>query len=227
MVHFSPIRCVVDQNVHSQLNTSKQETIMKNIIRGFALVAVLLMAATPGYAQPRPAAPATRGFTGSDEELGALIAWAVPNKADNQWWYHGGAEAAQDVFVTEVVGSGKFKVVEREQMEAVIKSKLEEANLTFGQNVNTPTAVKLGKALGVKYLLTGTVTEYGATDKGITVTFIGKLIDTSTGEIVWADEVRQVSVGGVGGGVDDRRIFEKGLKPAIQQLVGKLVAAGK
>jgi putative cell wall-binding protein len=25
------------------------------------------------------------------------------NKADNQWWYSGGAEAAQDVFVTELV----------------------------------------------------------------------------------------------------------------------------
>jgi len=35
------------------------------------------------------------------------------NKADNQWWYSGGAAAAQDVFVTELVKSGKFRVVER------------------------------------------------------------------------------------------------------------------
>ena len=151
----------------------------------------------------------------------------MPNRADNQWWYHGGAEAAQDVFVTEIVRSGRIKVVEREQMMAAAKSKLGELNLSFGQSFNTPTAVKIGRAMGVKYLLTGSVTEYGVTDKRVTVTFIGKLIDTSTGEIEWADEVRQVSVFGVGGGVDDQRIFDTGLKPAIQQLVGKLVAARK
>src|SRR4051812_37635680 len=33
----------------------------------------------------------------------------LKNKADNQWWYHGGAAAAQDVFVTELVKSGKFR----------------------------------------------------------------------------------------------------------------------
>jgi curli biogenesis system outer membrane secretion channel CsgG len=200
---------------------------MKNTLRSFALVAVILMVATLGYAQPKPVAPTARQFTGSDEELGALVAWAVPNKADNQWWYHGGAEAAQDVFVTEIVRSGKFKVVEREQMEAVAKSKLAEMNLAFGQNFNTATAVKIGRAMGVKYLLTGSVTEYGVTDKGANATITGKLIDTSTGEIEWADEVRQVSVFGVGGGVDDQRIFDKALKLAIQQLVGKLVAAQK
>jgi len=30
----------------------------------------------------------------------------LKNKADNQWWFHGGATAAQDVFVTELVKSG-------------------------------------------------------------------------------------------------------------------------
>jgi curli biogenesis system outer membrane secretion channel CsgG len=201
--------------------------MMKNNAQRFALVALLLMVATVGFAQPGGTAPTGRHFTGSDEEIGALIAWAVPGKTDNQWWYHGGAEAAQDVFVTELVSSGTFKVVEREQMEAVAKSKLAESNLTFGQNFNTPTATNIGRAMGVKYLLTGSVTEYGGSDKGANATIIGKLIDTSTGEIVWADEVRQVSVFGVGGGVDDRRIFEKALKPAIQQLVGKLAAARK
>jgi curli biogenesis system outer membrane secretion channel CsgG len=35
-------------------------------------------------------------------------------KADKQWWWHGAADAAQDVFVTELVKSGKFRVIERE-----------------------------------------------------------------------------------------------------------------
>ena len=111
------------------------------------------------------------------------------NKADNQWWYSGGAEAAQDVFVTELVKSGKYRVVEREQLAAL----MEEKNLTLSGDVDPATAVRVGKLLGVNYLLTGAVTEYGNTD--------------------------------VGGGVDDNRMFDKVLKPVIQQLTASIKAA--
>ncbi len=167
------------------------------------------------------------------------------NKADNQWWYSGGAEAAQDVFVTELVKSGKFRVVEREQLQAL----MQEKNLTLSGDVDPATAVKVGKLLGVNYLLTGAVTEYGVTDKGAHGSGIGRLpgfsagkrnfvaalnarlIDTSTGEVVWADEASaeessvKVSVGGFGGGVDDQRMFDKVMKPCIQQLTASLKAA--
>jgi curli biogenesis system outer membrane secretion channel CsgG len=167
------------------------------------------------------------------------------NKADNQWWYHGGAEASQDVFVTELVKSGKFRVVEREQLAAL----MQEKNLTLSGDVDPKSAVKIGKLLGVNYILTGSVTEYGVTDKSAHGSGIGRLpgfsagkrsfvgamnarlIDTSTGEVVWADEARaeessvKVSVGGFGGGVDDERMFDKVMKPCIQQLTASLKAA--
>jgi curli biogenesis system outer membrane secretion channel CsgG len=172
------------------------------------------------------------------------------NKADNQWWWHGGAQAAQDVFVTELVKSGRFRVVEREQLAAL----MEEKNLTLSGDIDPSTAVRIGKLLGVNYLLTGAVTEYGTTSHsvdtpgmaakghwipGVSVgknSFVAamnaRLIDTSTGEIVWADEGRgeegntRVRVGGFGGGVDnDERMFDKVLKPVIQQLVASLKAA--
>jgi len=161
------------------------------------------------------------------------------NKADNQWWYHGGAEAAQDVFVTELVKSGKFRVVEREQLEAL----MQEKNLTLSGDVDPATAVRIGKLLGVNYILTGAVTEYGNTNVGgggfgvsagkkkFVAAMNARLIDTSTGEIVWADEGREeessikVSVFGVGGGVDDERMFDKVMKPVIQQLTASLKAA--
>jgi curli biogenesis system outer membrane secretion channel CsgG len=167
------------------------------------------------------------------------------NKADNQWWYHGGAAAAQDVFVTELVKSGKFRVVEREQLQALMSEK----SLSLSGDVDPKTAVKIGKLLGVNYILTGSVTEYGTTDKGAHGSGIGRipgfsagkrdfvaamnarLIDTSTGEVVWADEARatdssvKVSVGGFGGGVDDERMFDKVMKPCIQQLTASLKAA--
>jgi len=167
------------------------------------------------------------------------------NKADNQWWFHGGAAAAQDVFVTELVKSGKFRVVEREQLEALMSEK----NLSLSGDVDPKSAIKFGKLLGVNYLLTGAVTEYGITDKGAHGPGIGglpsfgvgkrnfvaainaRLIDTSTGEIVWADEATaeessvKVSVGGFGGGVDDDRMFDKVMKPCIQKLTASLKAA--
>ena len=183
--------------------------------------------------------------TAADSTKPRIAVLEFKNKADNQWWYHGGAEAAQDVFVTELVKSGRFRVVEREQLAAL----MEEKNLSLSGDVDPSTAVKIGKLLGVNYLLTGSVTEYGTTDKGAHGSGIGRLpgfnvgkrsfvaamnarlIDTSTGEVVWADEARaeesssKVSVGGFGGGVEDERMFDKVMKPCIQQLTASLKAA--
>ncbi|HYO15997.1 MAG TPA: CsgG/HfaB family protein [Thermoanaerobaculia bacterium] len=201
----------------------------------FAVCAALLLAVV--------AAPAVTSAASSEKPRIAVIEFK--NKADNQWWYQGGAEAAQDVFVTELVKSGKFRVVEREQLQALMAEK----NLTLSGDVDPSSAVRIGKLLGVNYLLTGAVTEYGVTEKGGHApgirrlpgvsagkkTFVAamnaRLIDTSTGEIVWADEARgeeasvKVFVGGFGGGVDDDRMFDKVLKPVIQQLTASLKAA--
>ena len=172
------------------------------------------------------------------------------NKADNQWWYHGGAEAAQDVFVTELVKSGRFRVVEREQLAAL----MQEKNLALAGDIDPTTAVRAGKLLGVDYILTGAVTEYGNTQTSVDTPGVSgrgrwvpgvnvgkntfsaamnaRLIETETGEIVWADEGSaeegnaRVRVGGFGGGVDnDERMFDKVMKPVIQQLVASLKAA--
>ena len=204
-------------------------------ISTLALCAALLLAAL--------AVPSLTQAASSDKPRIAVLEFK--NKADNQWWWHGGAEAAQDVFVTELVKSGKFRVVEREQLQAL----MQEKNLTLSGDLDPATAVRVGKLLGVNYLLTGAVTEYGVTDKsahgsgirklpGFSAgkrTFVAalnaRLIDTSTGEIVWADEASEeessvkVNVGGFGGGVDDDRMFDKVMKPCIQKLTASLKAA--
>src|SRR3954454_14259427 len=143
------------------------------------------------------AAPTLSSTTSAEKPRIAVLEFK--NKADNQWWYHGGAQAAQDVFVTELVKSGKFRVVEREQLEAL----MQEKNLSQSGDVDPKTAIRIGKLLGVNYLLTGAVTEYGTTDVsgGGGGVFAGKrkfvaalnarLIDTSTGEVAWADEASQ------------------------------------
>ena len=197
------------------------------VISGALLLAIV---AAPGL---------TRAAAKGGSQKPRIAVLEFKNKADNQWWYHGGATAAQDVFVTELVKSGKFRVVEREQLEALMKEK----GLTLSGDVDPKTAIRVGKLLGVNYLLTGAVTEYGNThvEGGGGGVFAGKkkfvaalnarLIDTSTGEIAWADEANQeetsvkVSVFGYGGGVDDERMFDKVMKPCIQKLVASLKAA--
>lgn len=164
------------------------------------------------------------------------------NKANNQWWFQNGAAAAQDVFVTELVKSRKFVVVEREKINAI----MQEKGLTLSGDVDAKTAMRIGKLLGVNYMLTGALTEYGNTDTNAHGPGVGSLpsfgvhkrsfvaalnarvFNVSTGEIVWADEARKeessssVSVGGFGGGVHDDRMFDKVLKPIIQELVASL-----
>ena len=200
---------------------------------GLCAALVLAMFAMPG---------STQAASGDKPRIAVL---EFKNKADNQWWWSHGASAAQDVFVTELVKSGKFRVVEREQLQAL----MQEKNLTLSGDLDPSTAVRIGKILGVNYLLTGAVTEYGVTDKGAHGRSIGRLpgfsagkrtfvaamnarlIDTSTGEIMWADEASaeessaKVSVGGFGGGVDDDRMFDKVMKPCIQKLTASLKAA--
>lgn len=170
------------------------------------------------------------------------------SKAENQWygwWHQNGASAAQDVMVTELVKSRKFVVIEREKINAI----LQEKGLTLGGDVDPKTAMQIGKLLGLNYLLTGSVTEYGNTDVGahgsgfrgipgfgagkrkFVAALNARLINVSTGEIVWAEEARKeessikVDVGGFGGGVSDDRMFDKVMKPCIQELVASLKAA--
>lgn len=186
---------------------------------------------------------AVSGVVQAQESKPRIAVLEFKNKADNQWWYHGGAEAAQDVFVTELVKSGRFRVVEREQLAAL----MQEKNLALSGDIDPSTATRAGKLLGVRYLLTGAVTEYGAMETGahgayrvgfsagkktFTAAMNARIIDTETGEIVWADEARgedanfKLSIAGFGGGVDnDTRMFDKVMKPVIQQLTASIKAA--
>jgi len=204
--------------------------VMKRVsIPALCAVALLAVVLVPVLsAAPKPAGDKPR-----------IAVLEFKNKADNQWWYHGGAAAAQDVFVTELVKSGKFRVVDREQLEAM----MQEKHLTQSGDIDPKTAMKLGKILGVNYLLTGAVTEYGNTDvsgggggvsagkRKFVAALNARLINASTGEVLWADEASQeetsvrVSVFGIGGGVDDNRMFDKVMKPCIQKLVASLKAA--
>ncbi len=163
----------------------------------------------------------------------------------HSWWRNQGAGAVQEVLVTELVKSGKFRVIEREKLDALLREK----NLSLSGSVSAATAVEAGRLLGVEYMVTGAITEYGNSDASARTPGIrglprvsvkrrkfaaainARLVNTTTGEIVWADDVREetksakVHVGGFGGGVEDNAMFDRVVKPACQKLVASLAAA--
>lgn len=159
-------------------------------------------------------------------------------------WYEAG-RAAQDMFVTELVKTGKYRVIDREQLAAL----MQEKNLSLSGDVDPKTAVKAGKLLGVEYFITGALTELGVANRGARVPGFGglpsvrvgsqkmdasidaRLINTTTGEIVWADTAKEetsdasVYVAGAGGGVEDQRKLDRVLRPVVVKLAASMAKA--
>ncbi len=118
----------------------------------------------------------------------------------DRWW--GGnwdvGKGISDELVTELLKTGKFRLIEREQIDKV----LNEQNFGASGRVDTSSAAKIGKVLGVQYLVMGRVTEFSfkSTDIGglslksgiglglkstkANVAIDARLVDTGSAEIV-------------------------------------------
>ena len=170
------------------------------------------------------------------------------NKASHYAWsWYDAGRGAQDMLVTELVKSGKYRVIEREQLAAI----MQEKGLSLSGDIDPRTAVKFGKMLGVEYLIAGAVTELGVTDRGANVpggllrglpsvnvhsqkaeaALDARAFSTSTGEIVWADTARDetsdasVYVAGAGGGASDHGKVDKLMRPVVVKLAASFAKA--
>jgi curli biogenesis system outer membrane secretion channel CsgG len=115
------------------------------------------------------------------------------NKTPNGGWAVG--QGASDMLATEIVKSRKFRVIEREKLKSILK----EQGLSLSGAIDPSTAVKVGRLLGVEYIITGAVTEYGqsrsgASGRDVRVGKTGyhaavdvRIVSATTGEIVFAD----------------------------------------
>jgi curli biogenesis system outer membrane secretion channel CsgG len=137
-------------------------------IRHFFLSLLALAAVTvPGFAQKRL----------SKEEKSKLprIAILEFKAAPDCWhgWNHGGwgnqmgtiSNQIRDMFTTEIMekGRGKIRVIERERLSEI----RDELNFQQSGEVDTSTVQKIGKLLGVKYVMTGKVTRFAYKESGI------------------------------------------------------------
>lgn len=112
-----------------------------------------------------------------------------------RWWgnHWDVGKGIADMMITELLAQKKFRLVEREQINKII----EEQNFGASGRVDTKSAAKIGKILGVKYVIIGRVTEFSIDTKagaigglgGIRVSTArvaldGRLVDTTTAEII-------------------------------------------
>ncbi len=114
------------------------------------------------------------------------------------WWGGQMGRDMADMLANELMGTKKFKVVERQKLGAVIA----EQDLAASGRIKKGTGAKTGELTGAQYLITGTVTSYqedvadtggGLSFKGISIggskgkAYIAvdlRVIDTNTGEVV-------------------------------------------
>ena len=117
----------------------------------------------------------------------------------NKYWWHGGGEAMQDIFVTELAKGTGYTVF------AGTKKNRRQVQKAF-------------------YQVSGRVTEYGKTDSGFIAAVSTQIIDSETGEILWRDAVRQ-SFKGLDEALQPKAMFDKVMRPCVHDLVASLKAA--
>jgi curli biogenesis system outer membrane secretion channel CsgG len=147
-----------------------------------------------------------------------------------QRWWEGNwdiGKGVADLIVDELVNDGSYRVIERKRLDAI----LAEQNFANSDRADPDAAMvaKIGKVLGVKYFIVGSITKFGTENKNVgiggggwsaggigigkvgtskgkaTVALTMRIIDTSTGEIMASAKGEGVSsrsgllLGGGGG----------------------------
>jgi curli biogenesis system outer membrane secretion channel CsgG len=154
---------------------------------------------------------------------------------------HGLGNGISDMFVTALVKTNRVSVVERDQLKKV----LDEQGFSNSSLADPSTAIKVGKILGVQYIILGNVTEYGVSEHNIGVVFVGvsntearvavdaRVIDTTNGEIIIADSgsgsdsesgiaVASLYNLDIGGRGYEETIIGKAARKAVNELAGKV-----
>ena len=128
------------------------------------------------------------------------------DKTDHRvrWWSgQSVGKGMADMLVTELVKSGKYKVIERDALDKIIQ----EQKLGMTGMVTPQSAAKVGQLLGVQVAIVGSVTEFGhskgatggriknvrigVSKQSATVGIDVRFIDVNSGEILAAENIRK------------------------------------
>jgi curli biogenesis system outer membrane secretion channel CsgG len=187
----------------------------------------------------------------ADDLQGLKKRIAVVDFEDRSGWGHNIGTGLADMLVTELVKSGKFMVIERQELSKI----LEEQGLGMSGAVTPQSAAQVGKLLGVELMVMGSVSEFGEKKSGLgggigKLGFGGKLtkrearaavdvrlVNTNTAEIVLAETavgeesstgVDKISVSDIDFGNPthwDQTLLGKASRKSIDKCVGYIVKA--
>lgn len=161
------------------------------------------------------------------------------NKTPYRGWRVG--QGASDMLATALVKRTKYSVIERDKLSSIVS----EQNLSNDASRFDPsTAAEIGRLLGARYIVTGSVTEYGRSSaggsglgvslgkKGYNSAVDIRIIDVNTGEIVFAesgsDSKSSVSVKAFGfsaGESFDEKKATEAMRGAIKKVAKKIAKA--
>jgi len=146
--------------------------------------------------------------------------------------------AAADELTTQLVQTGEFSVVERQQIDAV----LSEQKLSMSGAVDAATAAKIGKLLGAQAVIVGSITQFSLDTKSAGIgrfaatyteaesVLDARLVNTTTGEIIAvADGSGKKRLGGAAyKDFNFERdmnagVAQEALRPAIENVVEKIL----
>jgi len=198
---------------------------MKNVVRCLAATAALVLALpVSGFAQAKV----------------KVAIWEFENHAETNWWFFRDmGPAARNQIDTEFSESkqlsDKFSVVERDKLNLVMK----EQNLGASGAVDPASAAKVGKILGVKYIILGGIDKFnidntrggfrgiGGNVRQANATISMRWIDSTTAERVLAisADADSKSGGGFIPGASGGRDAEWGLANKTIQSAAKAVVA--
>ena len=176
---------------------------MKRIILLCILPAFILAACAPSKSVRKSQAMSVKEtervkskYTGPKRRIGVV-------EFDNKTAYGKGrlGSSASDILITELVKSGKFIVVERGRLEKLMAEQKFQAQ----GMVDSQTAVKLGKIMGLEAIVLGTVSQFGVKTEGhdylikqgkrqiAEVTVEIRVVDVETGQVILADSGKGIT----------------------------------
>lgn len=133
------------------------------------------------------------------------------NKASAGWWYSRAGWDLADTVTNELAALGTFKVVERSNLEPVLR----EQDLNDYGRVSKGTGAKIGKLTGAQYLVLGSLSSYEENVKGtrggigykglrlggkkeeVYIAVDLRVVDTTSGEVAFTRTV-EARTGGKG-----------------------------